>query len=47
MRDAAGNRGNGIALFHEADEDGGGSIDGEELDGVIGERRYGCDTRHD
>ena len=47
MRDAAGNRENGIALFHEADEDGGGSIDGEELDGVIGECWYGCDARYD
>ena len=35
MRDAAGNRENGIALFHEADEDGGGSIDGEELTALL------------
>jgi len=35
MRDAAGDRERGIALFHEADEDGGGSLDGEELTDLL------------
>ena len=35
MRDASGNREKGIQLFHEADEDGGGSIDGDELTDLL------------
>jgi len=35
MRDASGNREKGIQLFHEADEDGGGSIDHDELTDLL------------
>ena len=35
MRDASGNREKGIQLFHEADEDGGGSIDNDELTDLL------------
>jgi Ran GTPase-activating protein (RanGAP) involved in mRNA processing and transport len=35
MKDASGDREKGVQLFHEADEDGGGSIDHEELSDLL------------
>ena len=35
MRDASGDREKGIQFFHEADEDGGGSIDADELTDLL------------
>lgn len=35
MKDAAGNRERGIQLFHDADADGGGTIDAEELTDLL------------